>query len=116
MLQIRWYSIAYIAGIILGWIYAINIIKKVARKHNVTIINQTIFDDLVIYLIIGVILGGRLGYVVFYNFEYYIKNLFEILKLWEGGMSFHGGLLGVIIATIIFSKIKRINFLNFTVN
>ena len=114
VLQIRWYSIAYIAGIILGWIYAINIIKKVARKHNVTIINQTIFDDLVIYLIIGVILGGRLGYVVFYNFEYYIKNLFEILKLWEGGMSFHGGLLGVIIATIIFSKIKRINFFYFT--
>ncbi len=52
VLQIRWYSIAYIAGIILGWIYAINIIKKLARKHNVAIINQTIFDDLVIYLII----------------------------------------------------------------
>jgi len=69
---------------------------------------------LVIYLIIGIVLGGRLGYVIFYNFEYYSKNLFEILKLWEGGMSFHGGLLGVIIATIIFSKIKRINFFYFT--
>jgi len=112
--QIRWYSIAYIAGIILGWIYAIKIIKEMARKHNLTTINQTIFDDLVIYLIIGIVLGGRLGYVIFYNFEYYSKNLFEILKLWEGGMSFHGGLLGVIIATIIFSKIKRINFFYFT--
>ena len=112
--QIRWYSIAYIVGIILGWIYAIKIIKEMARKHNFTMIKKTVFDDLIIYLIIGIVLGGRLGYVIFYNFEYYSRNLFEILKLWEGGMSFHGGLLGVIIATIIFSKIKRINFTYFT--
>ena len=112
--QIRWYSIAYIVGIILGWIYAIKIIKEMARKHNFTMIKKTVFDDLIIYLIIGIVLGGRLGYVIFYNFEYYSRNLFEILKLWEGGMSFHGGLLGVIIATIIFSKIKRINFFYFT--
>ena len=111
--QIRWYSIAYIVGIILGWVYAIKIIREMKRKHNFTIIKQTVFDDLIIYLIIGIVLGGRLGYVIFYNFEYYSKNLFEILKLWEGGMSFHGGLLGVIIATIIFSKIKRINFFYF---
>ena len=112
--QIRWYSIAYIAGIILGWIYAIKIIKEMARKHNLTTINQTIFDDLVIYLIIGFVLGGRLGYVIFYNYEYFSQNIFEVLKIWQGGMSFHGGLLGVIIATVIFSKIRRINFLNFT--
>ena len=112
--QIRWYSIAYIVGIILGWIYAIKIIKEMVRKHNFTMIKKTVFDDLIIYLIIGIVLGGRLGYVIFYNFEYYSRNLFEILKLWEGGMSFHGGLLGVIIATIIFSKIKRINFFYFT--
>ena len=111
--QIRWYSIAYIAGIILGWIYAIKIIKEIARKHNFKIIRQTDFDDLIIYLIIGIILGGRLGYVIFYNFGYYSQNFFEILKLWEGGMSFHGGLLGVIIVIIIFSKIKKINFFYF---
>ena len=111
--QIRWYSIAYIVGIILGWIYAIKIIKEMAKKNNFTMIKQTIFDDLIIYLIIGIIFGGRLGYVFFYNFEYYSKNSSEILKLWEGGMSFHGGLLGVIIATIIFSKIKKINFFYF---
>jgi len=111
--QIRWYSVAYIFGIILGWIYAIKIIKEMARKHNFTMVKQTVFDDLIIYLIIGIILGGRLGYVFFYNFEYYIKNLFDILKLWEGGMSFHGGLLGIIIAIIIFSKIKKINFFYF---
>ena len=114
VLQIRWYSIAYIVGIILGWIYAIKIIKEMARKHSFTMIKQTVFDDLIIYLIIGIVFGGRLGYVIFYNFEYYSNNLFEILKLWEGGMSFHGGLFGVIIATIIFSKIKRINFFYFT--
>ena len=114
VLQIRWYSIAYIVGIILGWFYAIKIIKVMERKHNFTIIKKTIFDDLIIYLLIGIILGGRLGYVIFYNFDYYSKNPFEIFKLWEGGMSFHGGLLGVIIATIIFSKIKRTNFFYFT--
>ena len=107
--QIRWYSIAYIVGIILGWIYAIKIIKKMTRKHNFAMINQTVFDDLIIYLVIGIVLGGRLGYVIFYNFEYFSKNPFEILKIWEGGMSFHGGLLGVIIATIIFSKKHNIN-------
>ena len=112
--QIRWYSVAYIVGIILGWIYAIKIIKKLASQHNFTPFKPADFDDLIIYLILGIILGGRLGYVIFYNFEYYSKNLFEILKLWEGGRSFHGGLLGVIIATIIFSKIKRINFFYFT--
>jgi len=67
--QIRWYSIAYIVGIILGWIYAIKIIKEMARKHNFTMIKKTVFDDLIVYLIIGIVLGGRLGYVIFYNFE-----------------------------------------------
>ena len=111
--QIRWYSIAYIVGIILGWIYAIKIIKGMSKKHNFTMIGQRDFDDLIIYLVIGIVIGGRLGYVIFYNFEYYSANIFEIFKLWKGGMSFHGGLLGVIIATIIFSKIKRINFFYF---
>tara|TARA_Y100000590_G_scaffold470125_1_gene662144 strand:- start:1845 stop:2633 length:789 start_codon:yes stop_codon:yes gene_type:complete len=109
--QIKWYSIAYILGIILGWIYAIKIIKL---KDNLIIIKPESFDNLVIYLIFGIILGGRLGYVFFYNFDYFIQNPLEILKLWHGGMSFHGGLLGVIIATLIFSKNKKINFLNFT--
>ena len=72
------------------------------------------FDDLIIYLILGIILGGRLGYVIFYDFNYFIINYFEIFKIWKGGMSFHGGLLGVIISTIIFSKNKNINFFIFT--
>ena len=114
LIQIRWYSIAYIVGIILGWIYAIKIIKELIKKYNFTLVKPEVFNDLIIYLMLGIVLGGRLGYVIFYNYEYYSQNIFEILKIWQGGMSFHGGLLGVIIATVIFSKIRRINFLNFT--
>ena len=102
--QIRWYSIAYIMGIVLGWLYAIKIIKKTQNNaQNFEPIKKSDFDDLVIYLVLGIILGGRLGYVIFYNLEYYIQNSFEIFKLWQGGMSFHGGLLGVIVAIFIFS-------------
>ncbi len=114
LFQIKWYSIAYIVGITLGWIYSNKIIKEMTKKYNFTLFNTEVFDNLIIYLILGIILGGRLGYVVFYNFDYYSQNLYEILKIWKGGMSFHGGLLGVIIATIIFSKVNKINFLNFT--
>jgi len=114
LFQIRWYSISYIIGIILGWIYAIKIIKEIAKKHNFTLISPKVFDDLIIYLILGIVLGGRLGYVIFYNFEHYSQNFFEIFKIWQGGMSFHGGLLGVIIVIIFFSKIKKVNFFNLT--
>ena len=68
-----------------------------------------LFDDLVTYIIIGIILGGRLGYIIFYNLEYYLDNFSEILMIWNGGMSFHGGLIGVILATVIFSKKNKIN-------
>jgi len=62
------------------------------------------FDDYITYLVIGMIIGGRLGYIIFYNFSYYINNFFDIFKVWEGGMSFHGGLIGIIIASILFTK------------
>jgi len=101
-LEIKWYSLAYIFGIIIGWIYC----KKKLIK-DIKLLN--LFDDLLTYLIIGIILGGRLGYVFFYNFEYYIKNIPEILMIWNGGMSFHGGLIGVILATFLFSKKRNIN-------
>ena len=95
--EIRWYSLAYIAGIIIGWMLC----KKIfIRKSD---INEK-FDDYVTYLVIGIIIGGRLGYIIFYNFNYYISNLFDIFKVWEGGMSFHGGLIGIIVASILFSK------------
>lgn len=108
-IEIRWYSLAYIFGILLGWFYC----TKILIKDKKIIF---LFDDLITYIIIGVILGGRLGYVLFYNFNYYLNNISEVFMLWKGGMSFHGGLIGVLIATIIFSKKNKINcyiFLDF---
>ena len=96
-LEIRWYSLAYIAGILLGWLIA----KKLFLKNSE--INKN-FDDYITYLIIGIILGGRIGYVLFYNFEFYINNLLDILKVWEGGMSFHGGVIGIVITSVLFAK------------
>jgi phosphatidylglycerol:prolipoprotein diacylglycerol transferase len=115
LFQIRWYSISYILGIVLGWLYAVRIIKQITKnKYNYQPITTSHFDDLIIYLILGIVVGGRLGYVIFYNFEYYVQNFFDIFKLWEGGRSFHGGLAGVIIAIFIFSKRTKINFFKFS--
>ena len=96
-LEIRWYSLAYIAGILLGWVIA----KKVFIQ-NLEIEKK--FDDYITYLIISIIIGGRLGYVLIYNYNYYINNPLDIFKIWEGGMSFHGGLIGIILASIFFAK------------
>ena len=95
--EIRWYSLAYITGIIIGWLLC----KKILIQKSD--INEK-FDDYITYLVIGMIIGGRLGYIIFYNFSYYINNFFDIFKVWEGGMSFHGGLIGIIIASILFTK------------
>ena len=96
-LEIRWYSLAYIAGIIVGWITS----KKIFIENNQI---KEKFDDYITYVILGIIFGGRLGYVLFYNLDYYLKNLIDIFKIWEGGMSFHGGILGIILVTVWFSK------------
>ena len=111
LFQIRWYSVAYILGIIIGWIYATKIIKLTTiNKYNFEQIKISHFNDLLIYVVIGIVLGGRLGYVLFYNLEYYSQNLLEIFKIWQGGMSFHGGLLGIIVSIIFFSKKTKTNF------
>ena len=107
--ELRWYSLAYIVGIIIGWIYARKIINYLKNDANLNHLKIKDFDDFIPYLVIGLILGGRLGYVLIYNFGYFLKNLHEILYIWNGGMSFHGGLIGVIIATIIFTNKKKIN-------
>jgi len=96
-LDFRWYSLAYVFGIIIGWVLA----KKFFISNNEI---KEKFDDYLTYLIVGIIVGGRLGYVIFYNFEYYINNITEIFMIWQGGMSFHGGLLGVIFATTWYAK------------
>ena len=101
-LEVRWYSLAYIAGLILGWIYCNKILIK---DEN----NKKLFDDYITYIIIGIIAGGRLGYVFIYNPSYFLGNLNEILMVWNGGMSFHGAVLGIVLATIIFCKKKNQN-------
>tara|TARA_B100000787_G_scaffold110247_1_gene82023 strand:+ start:1 stop:774 length:774 start_codon:yes stop_codon:yes gene_type:complete len=101
-LEVRWYSLAYIIGIVLGWTYCK---KRLIRNQQIFVL----FDDFITYLIIGIILGGRLGYALFYNLEYYLEKPFEILMLWNGGMSFHGGLIGVIIASQLFASKNKIN-------
>ena len=100
--QIRWYAISYIAGILLSWALILRIIKL--KSIN---IDNKIISELISNSMIGIIIGGRLGYVIFYNPEYYISNLIEIFKLWNGGMSFHGGFVGVIIAVIYTSKVSE---------
>ena len=105
-IEIRWYSLAYIFGIVFGWIYCK---KKLIRDPKIL----DLFDDLIAYIIFGIIIGGRLGYVLFYNFNYFLENFLEIFMIWNGGMSFHGGIIGVIIATIIFSNKHKINSLIF---
>ncbi|MEY3189432.1 MAG: hypothetical protein RIR82_166 [Pseudomonadota bacterium] len=110
-LEIRWYSLAYIFGIFLGFYYAKYLIKKFWYKEN---INVQVLDNFLIYLILGIILGGRLGYILFYNFYYYYQNPLEILFLWRGGMSFHGGVIGVLIASLIFAKKNNVKILVLT--
>ena len=106
-IAIRWYSLAYIFGILIGWWLGKKIIKHILENINLNF-NLKDFDDLITYLIISILLGGRLGYVIFYNFEYYLLNPFDIIKVWEGGMSFHGALIGIVIGTYIFSKKRDI--------
>ena len=101
-IEIRWYSLSYIFGILLGWAFCK---KKLINDEKI----RFLFDDLVSYLVIGIIIGGRLGYIIFYNLDYYLENFLEIFMIWNGGMSFHGGLIGIIVATFLFSKKNEID-------
>ena len=109
-IAIRWYSLAYIAGILIGWWLGKKIIIK--RFENIgQQFNLKEFDDLITYLIISIIIGGRVGYIIFYNLNYYLSNPLEMIKIWEGGMSFHGALAGIIMGTYFFSKKRECNTL-----
>ena len=105
-LEIRWYSFSNIFGLVFGWYFAKNkLIKDNTQKEY--------FDDYITYLIISIILGGRLGYVIIYDPIYFISNPVEIIKIWQGGMSFHGALIGIIIGTHLFCKNKNQNIFNY---
>ena len=105
-LEIRWYSLAYIFGILAGWVLA----KRFFINNQVIKIK---FDDYVTYLIFGIIIGGRLGYVLFYNLDYYFENPIDIFKIWQGGMSFHGGVIGIIIVSVLFANKNKQNVFSY---
>jgi len=113
-LMIRWYALAYLAGFLLGWQYALHLCgldrgKEPKEKY----IQKTTIDDFLPWAILGVILGGRIGYVLFYQFDMYLSDPLEVIKVWHGGMSFHGGALGVIVALVAYAfyyklKLRRL--------
>jgi phosphatidylglycerol:prolipoprotein diacylglycerol transferase len=103
---IRWYALAYIGGLVLGWQY----LRWLVRRPGWQLTPEAL-DDLLLYITLGVVLGGRFGYILFYRPDFYLTNPFEILKVWQGGMSFHGGLLGVLAACALFARRRGIPFL-----
>lgn len=109
---IRWYALAYVAGILVGWRYVAGLIKNQAlwgpRGAPATIPQV---DDLILWITLGIILGGRLGHVFFYTPSLIFTDPLEVVKVWNGGMSFHGGVLGVLIAVFIFTRINKIDVL-----
>ncbi|MEQ1789267.1 MAG: prolipoprotein diacylglyceryl transferase [Rickettsiales bacterium] len=109
-ISVRWYSLAYMAGILLGWWV---IVRENTRKPLPNL-NKAALDDIVVWAVGGIILGGRLGYVIFYKPEHYLYNPLEIMRVWEGGMSFHGGFLGTVIAFYLFCRKYKIRFLALT--
>jgi len=107
-LTVRWYALAYIAGIIAGWFYARAIVSSQRLWGGPAPIAAIDFDDFVIWITLGVILGGRIGYILFYNFPHFASHPVEIFELWNGGMSFHGGFIGSLVAIVLFARRRRI--------
>src|SRR3954453_14256031 len=105
---IRWYALAYIAGILLGWLYARAIIRNEKFWGGPAPMSPIDFDDFIVWVTLGIILGGRIGYVLFYNPEYFAAHPLESFELWKGGMSFHGGFTGCVLAVILFAKSRGI--------
>lgn len=108
-LAIRWYAVAYLAGFILGWGYCMRLAKVNSKGPS-----PKAYDDFLTWAVLGTVLGGRIGYVLFYQLDYYLQQPLEALYVWHGGMSFHGGMLGVILATYLFTKREKVSFFAFT--
>ncbi len=111
-LAIRWYALAYIVGILLGWLYARILIRNEALWGGRAPLTVGNFDDFIVWITLGIILGGRLGYVLFYNPAYFAANPLEIVQVWGGGMSFHGGFAGCVIAVLLFARSAKVPVLS----
>ena len=109
---IRWYALAYIGGIVLGWIYARSLVKNERLWGGPAPITLEQLDDFILWVTIGIIVGGRTGYVLFYNPAFFIQHPAEIFQLWNGGMSFHGGFLGCVAAVMLFARRNGIPILS----
>ena len=109
---IRWYALAYIGGIVLGWIYARSLVKKERLWGGPVPITLVQLDDFILWVTLGIIVGGRTGYVLFYNPAFFIQHPAEIFQLWNGGMSFHGGFLGCVAAVMLFARKNDISILS----
>jgi phosphatidylglycerol---prolipoprotein diacylglyceryl transferase len=109
---IRWYALGYICGILLGWLYARTIIANERLWGGPAPFTVAVFDDFVLWVTLGIILGGRTGYVLFYNFDFFIAHPLEIPQVWKGGMSFHGGFLGCVLAVVLFGLKRKISILS----
>jgi phosphatidylglycerol:prolipoprotein diacylglycerol transferase len=111
-LAIRWYALAYIVGIIAGWYYARAIIASERLWGGPAPMTVIDFDDFIVWITLGIILGGRTGYVLFYNLPYFLDRPLQIFELWSGGMSFHGGVLGCCVAIVLFALYRHIPVLS----
>jgi len=109
---IRWYALAYIVGILGGWFYARAIVRSEALWGGKAPLTVTDYDDFILWVTLGIILGGRIGYVLFYNAPYFAEHPVEIVQLWKGGMSFHGGFLGCVAAVVLFAWRRGIPWLS----
>ncbi|MBV9218571.1 MAG: prolipoprotein diacylglyceryl transferase [Methylobacteriaceae bacterium] len=109
---IRWYALAYVFGLILGWLYARWIVRRDGFWGATPRPTAASLDDLLVYTALGVILGGRIGYVLFYNFGYYLTHPAEVIAVWKGGMSFHGGLAGASLAIVVFARRNQVKALS----
>ncbi len=113
-LDVRWYALAYLAGFLLGWRYIVYLINGNGYDRLERPIKPDAVDDFLPWSILGVVLGGRIGYILFYQFEFYAQYPMEIIKVWHGGMSFHGGAGGAIVAMVLYSRFKNIPLLKFS--
>jgi phosphatidylglycerol:prolipoprotein diacylglycerol transferase len=107
-LAIRWYALAYVAGILLAWWLARRIAANNAYWAGVSPIKPADVDDVIVWCAVGIVAGGRIGYVLFYQPQYFLSNPAEIFVVWRGGMSFHGGFLGTVLALILFARARKI--------